>query len=500
MPRQKTRSTEPQYEETEVFAGYTFHIKSDEFGRRKAPSKYHEFGDMILDNLHLAVNGEGVLYMYRDGVYVEAEDELYLILHQMYVASEVDFNKTIDQQIVYYVTKEVTRFKIEEKPRPNMVNLRNGIWFIEEERFEPHEDQYKHWQYLSYIQLPIAYNPSCTCARTIKFLSEVFPGGEDLLVDILGSFLSSNTANHKAVVLLGGGNNGKSLFFNIVMSLVGEANYSTTSIHTLADPTQRFANYDIVGKLVNIGDDTPQASIADTANIKSIISGGSIKVEGKFKKAHSYRPFCKLIFACNNRISSDDPSVGYKRRFFNVPFQMKFSLDPVFEQQHIQIFSEENEKSGIFNEIAKRMYRTYKTSYDVPPAVAHIVETYEPYPEHLEDWLATNLVRLETSKIHAQTLTKAINYAFDRYGKKCFSVKKVARWVINKLGPYTNEAGEIVIDPNVKQSRPRVDGARDTWIHGVSVVDPSIYDYEGSDETGFSEDLEEEIESLREDT
>jgi phage/plasmid-associated DNA primase len=260
-------------------------------------------------------------------------------------------------------------------------------------------------------------------------------------------------------------------------------------------------NYDIVGKLANIGDDTPQTAIADTANIKMIISGGNIKVEGKFKKAHNYIPFCKLVFACNSRIQSSDPSKGYKRRFFNVPFKVQFQTDPTIEQAFQSEFDKEEEKSGLFNEITKRFKATYKTGYIIPHAVAHDVEMYEPYPEGLEEWLANNLVKSPGHQIPAADLTSAINFVLDRRGnkgpKKCYTMKRVCRWVLNKFGISEDAGGDVVKDSTIQQHRPTTEGVKKTYLTGLSVVDPSIFDTSsGPDDVKFSEDVNDDAEGL----
>jgi putative DNA primase/helicase len=333
-----------------------------------------------------------------------------------------------------------------------MVNLKNGIYFIAEKRFEPHAES-DHWKYLNTIQIPIEYDPTATCPEIMKFMEEVFPGGQNLLIDVIGVCMTTSTANHKAIILLGEGNNGKSAYLYCLRSAIGRENVSSTSIHKLADTTERFANNDLVGKLVNAADDVAQGKILDTANVKSIVSGNEIRVEGKFRTPITYLPFCKLIFGANHRLESNDESMGYMRRIMHIPFAQTFALNPAKEKQLHQIFDDAAEMSGLFNEITKRLTQTVATGFVIPDAVTELVDNYDPIPDRVKDYIIQHMVADKDGIVPVREFYMVLNTNLSENFETMENVAKYVKHVFKE----------------VRVSRPRISGKQVKCFIGVSV-------------------------------
>jgi hypothetical protein len=164
-------------------------------------------------------------------------------------------------------------------------------------------------------------------------------------------------------------------------------------MHTLADKLDRFSTSNLVGVLVNAADDMSQGKILDTANIKSIISGSPIRVEGKFKKGTTYVPFCKLIFGANHRLDSDDSTTGYLRRMMHIPFEKTFPPNPAKEAELHKTFNDPQELSGLFNEVRKRLKQTVNSGFVIPDMARDKIENYTPISDEDEKEV---LSRIET--------------------------------------------------------------------------------------------------------
>ena len=358
-------------------------------GQTIIPRTTEDMARLLRGTLHFALDKDDNLYLYEDGVYVPAEQSImqcHIAIHNHY---KMKWTVHKANEVKRYLT--ILAPKLVDRPNSSIINLKNGVYIIKERKFEPHADEFHHWDNLNTIQIPITYDPGATCPQIMEFMSEVFPGGQDLLVDIIGMCMSSFTSNHKAIVLLGEGNNGKSAYLYCLRAAVGRENVSSTSIHKLADLNERFANNDIVGKLVNATDDVAQGKILDTSNIKSIISGNQIRVEGKFRTPTTYVPFCKLIFAANHRLESNDESVGYARRIMHIPFAQTFALNPAKEKELHTIFNDSGEMSGLFNEITKRLSDTLERGLRIPEEVMEFVDNYDPIPDAAIKWLKANV-------------------------------------------------------------------------------------------------------------
>jgi putative DNA primase/helicase len=200
------------------------------------------------------------------------------------------------------------------------INLKNGVLDLAKMELTPHSKDYG----FKYV-LPYDYDPKAQAPAFQKFLHEICAGREPLINTLLefGGYALSGAAciYHKALVLEGEGNNGKSTFIDVLKDLVGKGSYSTLAFKDL-DQTERRSALD--GVLFNITEETPN-KLNDTTSFKNIISGGDIPMRKLYKNAYSIQNKAKLIFSCNEMPMSSDTSRGFFRRFLIVPFEVKFS-------------------------------------------------------------------------------------------------------------------------------------------------------------------------------
>lgn len=416
-------------------------------------------------NLHFARDKANTLYVYKDGVYSPVGRDLHaatISITSRY-KQQLKWSTRLDNSVHDYLTKVASTQDLPERPNANIVNLQNGMWFIDEEKFEPHDERYEHWKYLSTTQLPVDYIPDATCEDVTQFLEQILPGGSDLLYDVLGICATSDTSQHKAVVLLGDGSNGKSMFLYGLRNLIGEVNCSSTGIHMLCDPNNRFANNDLIGKLVNASDDTAQGDILDTANIKSIISGNPIRVEGKFKTAITYRPYCKMIFGANHRLSSKDETSGYLRRIMHIPFTQRFTQSSTKDKELKEMFNDPKQLSGMLNIIFPRLKSVISDGFTIPDSLRSLVETYDPIPEVIDLYLKRCFTLDPNYKITCHDMRLLIQ---GESGAESFTHEEAARYV-------------CAIYPDVKIAKPRgEDGKQVRCFIGIRVSDTTEQEWQ----------------------
>lgn len=221
----------------------------------------------------------------------------------------------------------------------NYLNLRNGLLNVQTGMLEDH---YKEIH--STIQLPIKYDENSQCPRWEQFLKETLE--DQALINIVQEFtglcLIPETRFEKCLLLYGEGSNGKSTFIKILQHIFGRQNYSTISMTKLDSDFHRAG---LVDKLVNICGELEIKEVESSAYFKSIVSGDNIDAAYKFKDVFSFRPFCRLIFACNELPRVKDRSHGFFRRLLIIPFNKTFSgenADKHLEQKLI------DESNGIF--------------------------------------------------------------------------------------------------------------------------------------------------------
>ena len=103
-----------------------------------------------------------------------------------------------------------------------MVRVEDGVLL-------PHDPKY-----LSVVQLPVTYDPAATCPNIDAFVAATFPAdAHDLAWEIPGILMVPATWLQKAILLLGEGGNGKSVWLSLLVRFLGKRNVATIPLHRL---------------------------------------------------------------------------------------------------------------------------------------------------------------------------------------------------------------------------------------------------------------------------
>jgi len=203
------------------------------------------------------------------------------------------------------------------------VTLQNGVYDLVTDELLPQSPE--HFQT---CQIPVGYQPEADYTKFRKYLADVTCGDhslENVMQEMMGYVLIDNAKAERAFYLYGPGQNGKSVFANILMALVGTDNASSNPLSMFG---KQFGLENVVGKMMNIaGENNEALGSAATEILKAMISGDTISVARKFKQAVSYLATCKLFFLMNTLPDTDDTSHGFFRKVLIVPFNRIFSED-----------------------------------------------------------------------------------------------------------------------------------------------------------------------------
>ncbi len=207
--------------------------------------------------------------------------------------------------------------------------------------------------------LPVAFDPSAMAPRFERFLQEVFKGDPDAadkiecILQFLGYSLTTNCRFEKFIVLVGAGENGKSILLGVVTNLVGSKNAASV------DPSQfgnKFQRAYLFGKLVNLITEISEGHQIDDGSLKAITSGEPMTAEHKGKDPFTFCPCCKCWFGTNHLPHTRDTSHAFFRRGLLIEFNNKFKKanDPsrTDSDQLADVFLAEalkSESQGIFN-------------------------------------------------------------------------------------------------------------------------------------------------------
>ncbi|WP_244149084.1 DNA primase family protein [Bacteroides gallinarum] len=206
------------------------------------------------------------------------------------------------------------------------INFLNGTLELKTGNLMRHSYQ----DYFRYV-LPYNYDPDATCQLFMKYLDRVLPDKDTqkVLAEYTG-WIFTSLKLEKCLFLYGSGRNGKSVFVDIVESLLGKENISHESLSDMCGGNGDRSRANLSGKLLNTCSDVaPNAFSGDI--FKRIASGEPISTRLLYKDVATLTDYAKMIFCLNELPKTNDKSNGYFRRFLIIPFNIqipKSEVDP----------------------------------------------------------------------------------------------------------------------------------------------------------------------------
>ncbi|GEM_PF-2438224 len=308
------------------------------------------------------------VYYYQDGVYTDAED---------FIANLIDdkFRGLNTDDFIKNVTNYIKRHSLYDFT-DEWLGLKNGL--INPTTLEIADNSP---DLVTRIRLNVEYDPAAQCPRWLKFLDEC-KSDVVVLQETAGYPLLPRYPYEKAIMLLGSGGQGKSVFLRVLGEILGTDNVSAASLQALID--NRFATSDLYDRLANIAGDIPDMALSNSSTFKTITGDDRTRAERKGKQAFEFWNRAKLIFSANALPPTKDKSTGYMRRWILIDF-----LREMVQHPNIHLAAELlEEKSGILNwmlEGARRVNAngfTYTTNQD--EMAKRYIERSEPVVQFLE--------------------------------------------------------------------------------------------------------------------
>lgn len=283
---------------------------------------------------------EREMFVYRDGIYFRAENEIIFPEIQRILGDYVTKNaKTETFHKIADMTSSARKIFTDTDVR--YIPLANGVYDREDNVLLPLESKYR-FKY----QFPIRYNPEATCPRIDEFLDTVLTAEQRLTVEEwLGYYFYRYYMFKKAIIFVGEGDTGKTTLLEVIAYLIGAENISAVSLHKMT--SDKFAAAHLYEKHGNIVDELSDKDVTDTGNFKIATGGGTITGEYKFGNQFSFQNFAKFTFACNQIPDVQNfNDEAYFNRWMVIRFEKKIEKRiPNF----IKTLTTEEERSGLFN-------------------------------------------------------------------------------------------------------------------------------------------------------
>lgn len=288
-------------------------------------------------------------------------------------------------QVETYIDRE------EFEEDPDILVLKNGVYNFDTEEVTEHSPQYH-----AKARLPITYDSDAKAPAILKFLEEVIPGKVTLFLEWLGYHLIKDYRWADILILVGDGENGKSVLLRLMRTFLGGTeNVSDVSLLRLT--TNNFAASRLYGKLANIAADVGSEELKDTSQLKTLTGNDWFEAEAKYQEGFSMLNYAKLSFSTNKVPKTLDRSRAFHRRplIITCPnfFVKGVNRDP-------DIFSKittPQELSGLFNLALEGRARLLKNGEFTGEQT--VEEKQELYEELMDDVTAFINHCVETADI-----------------------------------------------------------------------------------------------------
>lgn len=201
-------------------------------------------------------------------------------------------------------------------------------------------------------QLPFDYDTAATCPLFDRYLSRVLPDESSQLVlaEFIGWIFLRGLKLEKVLVLYGDGHNGKSVFFDIVNALLGEANVSNLGLSSLSKLENRFQ---LGSTLLNFGSEINDRCDADL--FKKLASGEPVEARKLYRDIFILRHYARLAFNANVLPRNIEQTTGFFRRFLIIPFMETITEEEKDPDLAMKIIG--SELPGVFNWVMRGLKR-----------------------------------------------------------------------------------------------------------------------------------------------
>jgi putative DNA primase/helicase len=208
---------------------------------------------------------------------------------------------------------------------PWLFNVKNGTIDLRTGELAPHDRK----NLITKIA-PIAFDPRATCPRWERFLLEVMDGDQemvDYLQRAIGYSLTGNTREQCFFVLHGFGRNGKSVFTNVLMEILGTY-AKETQAETLMMRRQEngISNdvADLAGARFISANETEDGQRLAEAKVKGLTGGDRVKARFLHREFFEFMPSFKLWLRTNHKPTIRGTDDGIWRRIKLIPFTVSF--------------------------------------------------------------------------------------------------------------------------------------------------------------------------------
>lgn len=379
------------------------------------------------------------LWVYRSGVYLPCGEATVRSEAQALLGNERK-EKHVQETLRY--VEVATRLEEERPPDCQYINLRTGRLDWATGILEGHTPAV-----FTTVQLPVEYDQAALCPtfdqyRKTTFDADVIP----LIEEILGWCLIPDRRLEQTIMLTGEGENGKSVFLDVVGYLLGEGNVSNVALQDLEE--NRFKAAQLYGKLANVFADLDARGLQSSSMFKMLTTGDPIDAERKHAQGFRFRSYAKLLFSANKIPASRDRTHAFYRRWLIIPFTQIFDGEGSNPKPDKGLRAKlQGELSGIFNRALRGLERlATHDGFTQPKSVVEAKQAYIRSNDNVRVFVAECVIAEANETIIKKEFSQVYAYWCDRYGERAVS-QKALNAALKQIVPKLDECRQAATDP-----------------------------------------------------
>ena len=408
--------------------------------------------DIFLDKYNIRRSGNGI-YIYCKGKYKKLTQEITAKKLNKLICNDEEIRgsiKSTDYKECYRQIEIRCNKQIKKLPKSNNkphILCKNGVVDI---RYLRLKEKSKKYGFTSGIKAK--FDTDAVGEKFEKFI-DFATGGDaelkNLLQEVMGYAISEYTNLRKAFIFQGPKGTGKSLFLDIIRTLVGVDNTSSVD---LQDLDREYYRANILSSKVNIAPDTPEKAIKEIGTFKSLTSELDV-ISGRnpYEGVTQYRCKSKLLFGTNHylrftKVSKDDIIAVFDRLVY-IPF-----VNQVKDKERNVNLRKEllKEKNYIFTWACKGLKRLYDNNFEF----SDCAQSKKMYNDALAQYCPEKVFAEECIVFDCKgeyETSVDVGNAFMRFLKE----RDISGCNKNNIGKYLEESGVEKIRKRIDSEHPQ---------------------------------------------
>jgi P4 family phage/plasmid primase-like protien len=274
---------------------------------------------------------------------------------------------------------------------PSVINCSNGeLWIAEDGSVEL--GRHRPESHLRHC-LQVAYDPDALCPKYNRAVREIFSLSEKPKEmrrhwnEFVGYVIQPRRNIPSIVILLGDGDNGKTVLIRTVIRLLGDQLVHAQRVEDL--DKNRFAIGSLFGKYLFVDDDVKAGARLPDGMLKTISEAKEVTGELKYHPLFNFVVRTVPVLLCNNIPSLADLSHGMLRRLMVIPFDRRFTDEDRDRDLFERIWAQE--LPGVLNQALAGYKRLLErgAKFKRPAAVRRATKRWfrqaNPLPAFIDD-------------------------------------------------------------------------------------------------------------------